>query len=74
VHEAAHAIVTLAEPERLNALSAGLVHQLRVALDKLCADPELRAIVVRRALLLHDLGVRRSGRRAQGSTSPRLIA
>jgi 2-(1,2-epoxy-1,2-dihydrophenyl)acetyl-CoA isomerase len=40
------AIVTLHEPERLNALSAAVVRQLRVALEELAADPALRAIVL----------------------------
>jgi 2-(1,2-epoxy-1,2-dihydrophenyl)acetyl-CoA isomerase len=40
------AIVTLREPERLNALSAAVVRQLRDALEELCADPAIRAIVL----------------------------
>jgi 2-(1,2-epoxy-1,2-dihydrophenyl)acetyl-CoA isomerase len=40
------AVVTLAEPERLNALSAAVVRQLRTALDELCADGGVRAIVL----------------------------
>lgn len=40
------AVVTLAEPERLNALSAPLVAQLKAALGDLAADRELRAIVL----------------------------
>jgi 2-(1,2-epoxy-1,2-dihydrophenyl)acetyl-CoA isomerase len=40
------AVVTLAEPERLNALSAPLVSQLKAALAELAADRELRAIVL----------------------------
>src|SRR4051812_50159201 len=38
--------VTLAEPERLNALSAAVVRQLRDALESLAADPAIRAIVL----------------------------
>jgi 2-(1,2-epoxy-1,2-dihydrophenyl)acetyl-CoA isomerase len=41
-----HAIVTLAEPERLNPLSAGLVLQLQDALAELVADPVLQAVVL----------------------------
>jgi 2-(1,2-epoxy-1,2-dihydrophenyl)acetyl-CoA isomerase len=40
------AVVTLCEPERLNALSEAVVRQLRVALEELCADPGVRAIVL----------------------------
>src|SRR4051812_50092433 len=40
------ALVTLAEPERLNALSAAVVRQLRDALESLAADPDVRAIVL----------------------------
>jgi 2-(1,2-epoxy-1,2-dihydrophenyl)acetyl-CoA isomerase len=40
------AVVTLAEPERLNALSAPLVAQLKAALGELAADGEVRAIVL----------------------------
>lgn len=40
------ATVTLAEPGRLNALSAALMVQLRAALDDLAADPDVRAIVL----------------------------
>lgn len=40
------AVVTLAEPERRNALSAPLVSQLKAALGELAADRELRAIVL----------------------------
>ena len=40
------AIVTLAEPDHLNALSAAVVVQLKRALDELAADPELRTIVL----------------------------
>jgi 2-(1,2-epoxy-1,2-dihydrophenyl)acetyl-CoA isomerase len=40
------AVVTLREPERLNALSPGLVRQLRETLDGLVTDNELRAIVL----------------------------
>jgi 2-(1,2-epoxy-1,2-dihydrophenyl)acetyl-CoA isomerase len=40
------AVVTLAEPDRLNTLSAPLVGQLRRALERLVRDHELRAIVL----------------------------
>ena len=40
------AVVTLCDPQRLNALSTGLVVQLRARLDELTADPALRAIVI----------------------------
>ena len=40
------AVVTLREPERLNALSAALVRQLRAALEDLAADPAIRAVVL----------------------------
>ncbi len=38
--------VTLAEPERLNALTAAVVQQLKAALAELTADPAIRAIVL----------------------------
>jgi 2-(1,2-epoxy-1,2-dihydrophenyl)acetyl-CoA isomerase len=40
------ALVTLAEPERMNVLSAPLVRQLRRALEELTRESELRAIVL----------------------------
>src|SRR3954469_10664428 len=40
------AVVTLREPERLNALSEAVVRQLREALEELAADPAVRAIVL----------------------------
>jgi len=40
------AILTLADPGRLNSLTTGLVLQLQTRLDELAADPNLRAIVV----------------------------
>jgi len=40
------ALVTLHEPERLNALSAALVRQLRAALGDLAADRAIRAVVL----------------------------
>src|SRR6476620_10740206 len=40
------AVVTLTDPERLNALSAPLVRQLRRALESLVQDPALRTIVL----------------------------
>lgn len=40
------AVVTLHEPERLNVLSAGLVFQLRAALEELVADRAVRSIVL----------------------------
>ena len=44
--EGDHAIVMLADPERLNALSAPLVRQLRLALEQLVHDPALRTVVL----------------------------
>jgi 2-(1,2-epoxy-1,2-dihydrophenyl)acetyl-CoA isomerase len=40
------AVVTLADPERLNALSAPLVRQLRRALEQQVHDPALRTVVL----------------------------
>ncbi|MBB4662275.1 enoyl-CoA hydratase/isomerase family protein [Conexibacter arvalis] len=40
------ALVTLAEPDRLNVLTAALVTQLKRALADLAADPEIRAVVL----------------------------
>jgi len=40
------AVVTLAEPDRLNVLSAPLVIQTRQALEKLAADRDVRSIVL----------------------------
>ena len=40
------AVVTLADPERLNALSAPLVRQLRRGLEQLVHDPALRTVVL----------------------------
>lgn len=40
------AVVTLADPDKLNALSAPLVQQLRQALEELTAAREIRAIVL----------------------------
>jgi 2-(1,2-epoxy-1,2-dihydrophenyl)acetyl-CoA isomerase len=40
------AVVTLTDPERLNALSAPLVRQLRRALEGLVQDPALRTVVL----------------------------
>lgn len=40
------AVVTMADPERLNSLSTGLVVQLRAHLAELVADPNVRAIVL----------------------------
>jgi 2-(1,2-epoxy-1,2-dihydrophenyl)acetyl-CoA isomerase len=42
----AHAIVTLDDPDKLNPLSAQLTVELHDALSVLCADPEVRAIVL----------------------------
>src|SRR2546429_7325505 len=64
------AVVTLREPERLNALSAALVCQLREALEDLAADPAIRAVVLTGAdpgfsaggdLEMMDAAVRRLG-------------
>jgi 2-(1,2-epoxy-1,2-dihydrophenyl)acetyl-CoA isomerase len=40
------AVVTLDEPDRLNALSAPLVRQLRRALETLDSDPDVRSVVL----------------------------
>ena len=40
------AVVTLDDPERLNVLSAPLVHQLRSALDDLARDRAIRSVVL----------------------------
>jgi 2-(1,2-epoxy-1,2-dihydrophenyl)acetyl-CoA isomerase len=40
------AVVTLCDPDKLNVLSAGLVLQLRQALDELAADDAVRSIVL----------------------------
>jgi 2-(1,2-epoxy-1,2-dihydrophenyl)acetyl-CoA isomerase len=41
-----HAVVTMAEPERLNVLSAQLVRQLRRTLEELTRDRSVRSIVL----------------------------
>jgi 2-(1,2-epoxy-1,2-dihydrophenyl)acetyl-CoA isomerase len=45
-HRGDRALVTLAEPERRNVLSAPLVRQLRRGLEELVREPELRTIVL----------------------------
>jgi 2-(1,2-epoxy-1,2-dihydrophenyl)acetyl-CoA isomerase len=40
------AVVTLDDPAKLNALSAPLVQQLKAALEELCSDEAIRAIVL----------------------------
>lgn len=45
-HRGDRALVTLAEPERRNVLSAPLVRQLRRGLEELVHEPELRTIVL----------------------------
>jgi 2-(1,2-epoxy-1,2-dihydrophenyl)acetyl-CoA isomerase len=45
-HKRDRALVTLAEPERLNALSAPLVRQLRRVIEELTREAEVRAIVL----------------------------
>jgi len=45
-HKRDRALVTLAEPERLNALSAPLVRQLRRVIEELAREAEVRAIVL----------------------------
>ena len=40
------ALITLADPERLNALSAGLNLQLQDRLDEVVRDPEIRSVVI----------------------------
>jgi 2-(1,2-epoxy-1,2-dihydrophenyl)acetyl-CoA isomerase len=44
--DGAHAIVTLNDPDKLNALSAGLTVRLRETLTDLAADESLRAVVL----------------------------
>ena len=44
--DGAHAIVTMHDPDHLNALSAALTIQLRLTLAELALDPGLRAIVL----------------------------
>ena len=44
--DGAHAIVTMHDPDHLNALSAELTVQLRLVLSELALDPGLRAIVL----------------------------
>lgn len=44
--EGAHAVVTMNDPRHLNALSAELTIQLRLALSQLALDPGVRAIVL----------------------------
>jgi 2-(1,2-epoxy-1,2-dihydrophenyl)acetyl-CoA isomerase len=44
--EGAHAVVTLHDPDHLNALSADLTIQLRMTLSELALDTSLRAIVL----------------------------
>ena len=44
--EGARAIVTLHDPERLNALSAELTVQLRLTLEELARDPGVRVVVL----------------------------
>src|SRR5262249_17387543 len=43
------AVVTLDDPAKLNTLSAPLVQQLKAALEELCSDQAIRAIVLTRA-------------------------
>src|ERR1700744_3808093 len=45
-HRGDRAVVTLDEPDRLNALSAALVRQLRCALEELAADTDIRSVVL----------------------------
>jgi 2-(1,2-epoxy-1,2-dihydrophenyl)acetyl-CoA isomerase len=45
-HKGDRALITLADPDRLNALSAPLVRQLRRALEQLTREHELRSIVL----------------------------
>jgi 2-(1,2-epoxy-1,2-dihydrophenyl)acetyl-CoA isomerase len=45
-HKGDRALITLADPDSLNALSAPLVRQLRKALEQLVREPELRSIVL----------------------------
>src|SRR5258707_359745 len=45
-HRGDRAVVTLDEPDRLNALSAPLVRQLRCAIEALVADSGIRSVVL----------------------------
>src|ERR1700744_1898130 len=45
-HRGDRAVVTLDEPDRLNALSAPLVRQLRCAIEALVADNDVRSVVL----------------------------
>ena len=45
--EGAVGIVTLSQPERLNAVTLAMWHQLRAVVADLAADPDVRVIVVR---------------------------
>src|SRR6201999_4194061 len=45
-HRGDRAVVTLDEPDRLNALSAPLVRQLRCAIEALVADRGIRSVVL----------------------------
>src|SRR5438309_2538046 len=45
-HRGDRALVTLAEPQRRNVLSAALVRQLRHTLEELVREPDLRTIVL----------------------------
>lgn len=38
--------LTLADPERLNPLSAGLTLQLQERLDEIARDPDIRSVVI----------------------------
>jgi len=40
------ALVTLDDPQKLNVLSAALVHQLKAALEELVGDRAIRSIVL----------------------------
>jgi 2-(1,2-epoxy-1,2-dihydrophenyl)acetyl-CoA isomerase len=44
--ESDRAVVTLDDPDKLNVLSAPLVHQFKAALQELVADRAIRAIVI----------------------------
>lgn len=45
-HRGDHAIVRLADPDKLNVLSAPLTVQLRVALERLVTDHDVRSVVI----------------------------
>jgi 2-(1,2-epoxy-1,2-dihydrophenyl)acetyl-CoA isomerase len=66
----AYAIVTLADPAKLNVLSAALVQQLKQTLERLAADSAIRAIVLTGA----DPGFSAGGDLRMMDTAPAALA